>query len=224
MEGERFHEPERRFNPRIERRRNPEVARLKAAIEQIIAAPIGDPGLPPTQEVRFRQLEMILETEPQRDHSGLLRYLVTSGLAVEMLTGFQRSHHDIDLVIMDPENQSYWDLIGTDNVTPRQYWADMEFDPDFLETTAREARTRKQGKSPTVEVVHPAIIMVQKSSDAWGRPPRKRDNDDVTAIANHWRAKEGYTRDWNPIVRRSLDALPSNQLKRTLASLRTVIK
>ncbi len=64
--------PDREFeiDRRIDRHRNPEVARLKAAIERIVAAPIGGPGLPPTVEARFRQLEMILAQEPQRDAGG----------------------------------------------------------------------------------------------------------------------------------------------------------
>lgn len=223
MERMRFEEPRWCTNPRIEVRQNPEVARLKAAIERIITARIGDPGLPPTREERFRQLEMILEAEPQRATDGVLRYLVTSGTAVELVTGYKRPHHDLDLVIMDPNNKNHWDLIGTDNVTPGQYWADMKFDPEFLELTARKARTRKREKSPTVEVVHPGIIMVQKASDAFGRPPRQKDADDVTAIVRHWREREGYTRDWNPIVQQSLDALPRNQFDRTLERLRRVI-
>lgn len=223
MERMNFEGMWERARKQVERRQNPEVARMKAAIERIITAPIGDPGLPPTTGDRLRQLEMILEAEPQRDSSGTLRYLVTSGLAVEMLTGFQRDHHDIDLVIMDPSNKDQWDLIGTDNVTPGQYWADMAFEADFLEQTAREARTRRRGRSPIAEVVHPGIIMVQKSSDAFGRPPRRRDEDDVVAIVRHWRDQEGYTRDWNPVVRCALDALPRNQFNRTLARLRTVL-
>lgn len=224
MERMRFEEPRRpRIEPRVERRQNPELARMKAAIERVIAVRIGDPGLPPTTGERLRQLEMILEAEPQRDARGALRYLVTSGLAVEMVTGFERPHHDIDLVIMDPENRNYWDLIGTDNVTPGQYWANMKFDPEFLEASAREAKTRKRGKSPVAEVVHPGVVMVQKASDAFGRPPRKKDQDDVEAIVRHWRERESYTRDWNPIVRGSLDALPRNELDRTLKRLRRAI-
>ena len=84
-------------------------------------------------------------------------------------------HHpvgNIDFVIMDPDDVNRWDMIGTDNVTPGRYWAEMKFDADFLEDTARLQRTRDTGQSPEIEVVHPAIILVQKSSDAFGRPPR----------------------------------------------------
>jgi hypothetical protein len=96
----------------------------------------------------------------------------------------------------------------------------MIFDPEFLEATSREVRTRKKGKSPTVEVVHPGIILVQKASDAFGRPPRERDRDDVGAIVKHWKEEEGYSRNWNPIIETSLDALPTHQLDITLARIR----
>ncbi len=214
----------RREGRRLEARhhKNPETARLKAAIERIIQAPTGDPGLP-TQSGRLRQLERIIATEPQRDENGRLRYLVTSGLAVEMLTGFEREHHDIDLVIMDSSDPGHWEVIGTDNVTPGKYWADMRFDPSFLESTARTVNTRQRGRSQSVEVVHPGIIMVQKSSDAWGRSPRTKDRNDAVALARHWKEREGYTHDWNSIVRTALDALPGDQKDRTLTRVREII-
>lgn len=226
MKDERFHEPQqdRDRQRHRERRPNPQVDRLRAVIERIIGAPIGDPGQPPTKEIRLRQLEMLLEAEPQRDTSGVLRYLVTSGLAVEMITGFERFHHDIDLVIMDPENQSQWDLMGTDNVTPGEYWADMKFEPAYLEDTARLVRTRESGRSPVAEVVHPAIILVQKSSDAFGRPPREIDKTDVAALVRHWVDKEGYARDWNTVIRHALTTLHADQLDNTLARLKRTVR
>lgn len=205
-----------------ERHRNPEVARLRAAIERVVGIPIGDPGQRPTKEGRFHQLEMLLAEEPQRDSQGDLRYLLTSGLAVELVTGFERFHHDIDFVIMDPSDVNRWDMIGTDNVTPGKYWADMKFDANYLEETARLQRIRNRRHAPEVEVVHPAIILVQKSSDAFGRPPRKRDVEDVDAIVRHWKEIEGFTREWNPIVEESINALPKNQHQKTLNRLRSV--
>lgn len=204
-------------------RRNPEVVKLEAAIERIVLLPVGDPPLPPTTGIRLCQLEMLLQAELQRDGDGTLRYLVTSGLAVEMLTGFSREHHDIDLVIMDPFDRKRWDIIGTDNVTPGKYWADMIFEAQFLQETARSVKTRKRRESPVAEVVHPAIIMVQKSSDAFGRPPRSKDMADVSALVRHWVEKEAYTRKWNPIIRHALNALPSDQVQTTLDRLKAAV-
>jgi hypothetical protein len=215
------HRNQRNEDP--EGRRNLEMVRLRDTIAQVLAIPIGDPGDPGAKDARFHQLELILKHEPQRDDNKKLRYLVTSGLAVEMITGFERDHHDLDLVIMDPENTKYWELMGTDNVTPGQYWADMKFDPKFLGDNARSVRIRHNKNSSLVEVVHPAILMVQKSSDAFGRPPRKKDKADVDAIIAHWKSEENYTKEWNPLVRYSLDALPPHQVEKTLRRIRQAV-
>lgn len=230
MEMMRMREPQRP-SPEQERlenqekKKNAERARLIAVLVEFVMQAAGAPN-PPTSpgEDGISPLERLLMSEPQRDRDGHLRYLLTSGLAVELITGFQRFHHDIDFVIMDSTQKKQWDLIGTDNVTPGKYWADMHFEPEFLETTLRTVRTRRNGEGTVVDVVHPGIIMVQKSSDAFGRPPRKRDNDDVFAIVGHWRTREGFTRDWNPIVRRSIDALPPQSAPQTLARVRRVLR
>ena len=47
MEQMRFEEPRWCPDQKIEGRQNPEVTRLKVAIERIIAAPVGDPGFTP---------------------------------------------------------------------------------------------------------------------------------------------------------------------------------
>jgi hypothetical protein len=227
MERMVFREPEPKWEreEQPERAKNPERARLIETMMQIIGGPAGGHGTPPTTtSERVRQLEALLEAEPQRDSAGMLRYLLTSGLAVELITGFERFHHDIDLVIMEPSKRRKWDLIGTDNVTPGRYWADMQFEPPFMEDTARTVATRRKGKPPVVEVVHPGIILVQKSSDAFGRPPRQRDRDDVGAIVRHWVDKEGYTHEWNPIIRHSIDALPPHQVQTTLGRVRQALK
>lgn len=185
--------------------------RLRRVIEAIVVPGAGR-----------SELEQLLVVEPQRDDAGNLRYLVTSGMAVELVTGYEREHHDLDLVIMDPANTDYWEIYGTDNVTPQGYWADMKFDPVFLQDTVRRTKTRPR-LGQIAEVVHPAILLVQKSSNAFGRAPRPKDNADVVAVVKHWREQEGYTKQWNPIIRTSLDALPSNQVATTLKRIKISI-
>lgn len=230
-EYERQKRIERERARRVETRQNPEMERVRQLVEHVLGMQPGDPGLPgdpgdpPTVDMRVIQLEMILDTESQRDAAGNLRYLLTSGLAVELLTGFRRSHHDLDLVIMDPENEShYWELYGTDNVTPGCYWADMQFNPKFLARTAREVRTRRKRRSPRVEVVHPGIILVQKSSDCFNRSPRPKDTQDVSAIVRYWKLHEGYSVEWNPVIRTSIDALPESQKDRTIYRVRQAVQ
>lgn len=169
----------------------------------------------------IENLENMLLTEPQRDKNGKLRYLLTSGLAVELVTGFEREHHDLDLVIMDPNNTE-WEMFGTDNVTPGQYWAGMRFNPQYLEETARKVSTRING-GLVVEVVHPAILIVQKSSDAFDRVPRKKDTEDVKALIGYWEKGEPNPKQWPPIIAEALRALPSAQLPITRERLKKSI-
>src|SRR5258708_8453972 len=125
------HFPEQPRFGRIEQ--DPQLGRLRRVIDKVVTPGSG-----------VSELERLLQLEPQRDASGILRYLVTSGMAVELVTGYERQHHDLDLVIMDPANTDYWEVYGTDNVTPERYWADMEFDPEFLGKYARVVQTRQR--------------------------------------------------------------------------------
>lgn len=151
-------------------------------------------------------LEALLRQAPQRDEQGNLLYLLTSGLAVELITGFQRKHHDLDVVVLNPANTKM-EHFGTDIVTPGQYWADMQFTPRFLETTARKVWTRKEG-GVVVETVHPAILLVQKCSNAFGRAPRQKDKEDVAALVHHWKQQEHMESFWYKVISHSLAALP----------------
>jgi hypothetical protein len=197
---------------KVERQR-----RLEAAAEWAVET-IGRGGS------RRAVIGQLLETEPQRvqeegPDEGRLRYLITSGFAVELITGYEREHHDLDLVIMDELDLKRWREVGTDNVTPGQYWADMKFPRSYLERTPRSARLDPSlgRRSPIVEVVHPAIIAVQKSSNAWGRPPREKDTNDVLALARYYRHGESreLARIWSEIISQSLKALPNGEEQRT---------
>lgn len=162
------------------------------------------------------ELEHLLTTEPQRGTEGHLRYLVTSGMAVELITGFEREHHDLDLVLMDDRSQAELDVFQTDNVTPHTYWAKMRFDPWFLEETAWMAKTIPTRMN--VEVVHPGILIVQKLSNAFGRIPRKKDHDDVDALIEFW-AKQNDPEKWKPIINHALGALPDEEAVKTFERL-----
>lgn len=157
------------------------------------------------------ELAELLEKYPQRDSRGRLVWLLTSGMAVELATGFKREHHDLDVVVMDERNFSEWEILGTDNVTPGQYWADMRFNARFLERTAGAASFRVGGRNYNVEVVHPTIIMTQKLSNAFGRNPRSKDIDDAAFVIRWWERGQEGNANWIKIVQASLDALPENQ-------------
>lgn len=148
--------------------------------------------------------------ESQRDAQGRVRYLLTSGLAVEVITGATRFHHDIDLVLFDYRN-NWWTRYVTDNVTPDRYWAEMKFDPAYLEETAWTAQFQAAGVERTVSTVHPAIILVQKLSNAWGRPPRERDIADVGQLMRYWQEAQNGNPEWRAVIEAAIAALPQTE-------------
>ena len=129
---------------------------------------------------------------------------------------------NLDLVIMDPRNFSEWEIYGTDNVTPKCYWANMEFDANYLSATARQVMTRV-ASGFTVEVVHPGILLVQKASDAFDRAPRQKDYDDARALIDHWSERDSDSKSWFPIIDKSLDALPVDQYSVTIGRITEMI-
>lgn len=163
-------------------------------------------------------LSAFLAKEQQTDAAGRIRYLLTSGLAVEVITGVTRHHHDMDLVLFDFRN-GWWLKYATDNVTADRYWADMSFDPEYLEQTAWTAQFQTEDNTETVLTVHPAIILVQKLSDAWGRPPRERDRIDVVSLIRYWQESHPNDPSWSPILAEAIAALPKSEQARTEARL-----
>ena len=136
-------------------------------------------------DTTFNQLRELLKTVPQRNVNGYLLYLVTSGLSVELVTGYERRHKDVDLVLMHPDVNNHQEFLNTDNVEPRNFWAGMYLDPAFLTGTALKASVPKVGRKTEVYCAHPGITIVQKVSDAWGREPREHDIYDATALG-YW--------------------------------------
>lgn len=169
--------------------------------------------LPGTTE----SLARFATTEPQLNR-GSLRYLLTSGLAVELITGVPRFHHDCDLVILDRDT-TWWIQHGTDNVTPENYWAGMIFEDEYLEQTAWRAEIEVDGVKTEIRTVHPAIILVQKLSNAWGRPPRERDFADVDNLIKFWKGKVRDPQSWFPIIEAAICALPKSEQLRTRTRL-----
>jgi hypothetical protein len=102
---------------------------------------------------------------------------------VDIITGYRRPHKDIDMVLMHPDVKEYDVLRRTDNVACSEFWAGMQLDPSFVARTAFKAYSKSIDQD--VWCAHPAITMVQKLSNAWGRFPREHDIYDATAVA-HW--------------------------------------
>ena len=129
------------------------------------------------------QLRTVIDNVEQVNESRNLRYLVTSGLAVELMTGYRRRHKDLDLVLMHPDVNDYPDVFSkTDNTSPNQFWGGLRLDNRFLTATAMRSDDRTLD---SVYCAHPAITLVQKTSDAWGRAPREHDYQDSLAVG-YW--------------------------------------
>jgi len=143
--------------------------------------------LPRDHDVKGR-LVQVLDEAPQANEAGDLIYLLCSGLSVELITGYNRFHKDVDLVLLHPDVAKHPILRTTDNVDSQRFWADMRFDPKFLVGTSVETFVPGRGilkRMLPVRSVSPAITMVQKISDAWGRAPREHDILDAKALAYH---------------------------------------
>lgn len=137
--------------------------------------------------VRSRaDLEAFLRREPQFDANGLIRYLITSGWAVELATGVSRPHGDLDIILMDKTDRREKDRIsgtyGVDALTAKKNWGGMESSNVFLLANAIAAKFGK--KDSELYVVHPATILAQKLGHY---DPRLREEDlkDVDTILNY---------------------------------------
>lgn len=168
-------------------------------------------------------LASFITREPQYDPKGNLRYLLTSGLAVEVITGVSRFHHDTDLVILDQTN-NWWVKYATDNVVAQKYWAGMKFEPEYLQSTAWEAHFRSGDQEYVVATVHPAIILAQKLSNAWGRPPRERDLADVETLASFWFTHENGNLTWSTHIGNAIRALPETERQGTYDRVKPYLK
>lgn len=91
----------------------------------------------------------------------------------------------------------------------------MTFDPQYLEGTAYQVPFLVDGQSYTAATVHPAIILTQKLSDAYGRAPRKKDIEDVRALTNFWLRHERGSQKWTRIIQTAISALPVSQQETT---------
>lgn len=158
---------------------------------------------------------------PQADAKGNLRYLLTSGVAIELITGFKRLHHDLDIVAMVRDVAG---ILGVDVVTPQKYFAGMQFDPKYLQDTAYQVQFKDAaGQTHVVSTVHPAILLVQKLSDWHPAPIRPKDIIDAAHIFSYWMRSLSGDPSWNPIIQEALRALPERQRKVTSERLKLLL-
>ncbi|MFH0864421.1 MAG: hypothetical protein V1858_05050 [Candidatus Gottesmanbacteria bacterium] len=159
---------------------------------------------------------------PQVDNKGNMRYLLTSGVAIELITGFKRHHHDLDIVSLDPSPD--YRKLGVDTVTPQKYWVGMYLDRQFLIDTAYQVKFGDEHGNPhTVATVHPAILFVQKLSDWFPHRRRPKDIEDAAHLFKYWAISLSSDPSWYPVMERALQALPHAQRKDTSNRLSLLI-
>lgn len=163
-----------------------------------------------------------MKRHSQTDDEGKLRYLLTSGVAIELITGYRREHYDLDIVTLQKMGGTM--QLGVDVVTPEKYWVGMQFDPSFLEKTAYSVQFKDDDQiAHHVFSVHPAILLVQKLSDHYDEPPRIKDIEDAAHLFEYWRDSLSGDASWNFIIQHALNALPEKQRRDTSYRLKLLL-
>jgi len=159
--------------------------------------------------ITIETLEAFLKACPQVV-DGRVRYLVSGGFAVEIASREVRTHKDIDIVLLDSGSANIrWISCKLDIVRPETYFGHMELAPRVLLESALHTRTRSNRRGAKVSIVHPALVLVQKSSDFYGRAPRQQDRDDARSLARLLqRSSNQNKRIWSWLVTHGVNSLP----------------
>jgi hypothetical protein len=78
-------------------------------------------------------------------------------------------------------------------------------------------------KEYEVEIVHPAIIAVQKLSRAFGREPREKDFDDAKNTFKWWAKYYGDRATWINVANRAVKALPNKEQAQTIERVNDIV-
>lgn len=139
---------------------------------------------------RPTDLETLLRTHPQVTPKGEIQYLVAGGWAVELLTGVERHHHDLDVINLVGIPFSY----RLDEQKPEQYFETLSLQPEeyldhmtavdwtrktFVSTIPR----KKAKKTHHVYVPVPEFLFLSKIA-GFLRAPRDKDYVDLESLAN----------------------------------------
>lgn len=122
-------------------------------------------------------LNQLLMTIPQTTRSGKVRWALTGGWAVELLTGRKRSHHDIDTLVMCKTPMH----MDTDKVVPEEYFYVLSCESKFVRKNCLTEVIWKYGVHVhLVRVTRPEFLFCSK----FVREPRPQDWADVQTLIN----------------------------------------
>jgi hypothetical protein len=175
--------------------------------------------------ITIETLEAFLTACPQVI-GGKTRYLVSGGFAVDITTGQTRAHKDIDIVLLSKKDASpQWCSCKLDAVQPETYFGHMNLTSEVFLKSARRLTTRPNEMGIPVAVVHPAILLVQKSSDFYGKAPRHEDAQDARALADQLKREVTSHRDeWRSLIFQGFSGLEDNVRPKTLSRLAPVLR
>ncbi|HEX7041907.1 MAG TPA: hypothetical protein VF189_01540, partial [Patescibacteria group bacterium] len=77
--------------------------------------------------------------------------------------------------------------------------------------TSRKVRVYPDVPGSQIEIVHPAIILAQKSSNASGRNPRIKDDADVESLFGYLKLRPWEREKWIRLANLAIDALPNEE-------------
>lgn len=195
------------------------VAEEHSRILAQLASSIGGPNL------TIETLEAFLKQCPQVAE-GSVRYLVSGGFAVEIASRELRSHKDIDIVLLaDNRDAIKWVSCKLDMVKPETYFGHLNLASQVLLGSTIRSTTRPEGHGAEVHIVHPAFLLVQKSSDFYGKAPRNEDIQDAKSLARLLaRGSLEEKREWSRLLSFGLDALPEHLARKARERLTPVIE
>ncbi|MCF7872118.1 hypothetical protein K9L97_03725 [Candidatus Woesearchaeota archaeon] len=128
----------------------------------------------------------LLKEEPQTDDYGkTIKYVLSGGWAIEMLTGKKREHHDLDVINLS----RYKFQFRLDEQTAKNYFQTLSMSNKNLAKFVKEINwdseknySELKGGSLDVYITSPEFLFASKIL-GFGRTPREKDLEDLQSLA-----------------------------------------
>lgn len=125
-----------------------------------------------------KNLKSVLRRVPQFDkENNRINYLISGGWACEILSGRERKHKDIDILILNTD--LYYE--DTDNMEPENYFGIISTTADVIKKNHISKKYWMLGRKniyvPSVE-----FLIASKLAPYKGKPARSKDLEDVVDL------------------------------------------
>lgn len=134
----------------------------------------------------LEDLSQLLTEEPQLDDKGRLRYVISGGWAVELMTGKQREHHDLDIITVSRkpfmfkvDEQSAKNYFQTISITNNEL-----LEKHVVETEVNFDKNYSGLKLGTINIIttSPEFLFLSKIA-GFKKEPREKDLDDLESLS-----------------------------------------